>query len=466
MKLYALLGLASAAIAAPIAFQGASVSLQPSTPGTAEVGNFNITGRGIAGSLVANSASMASGDAAILGTVTSFTGDVSGVRGQSGSPTGRGVTGVATATSGVNYGGYFESASGGGSAVRGHNTSSSTQGNGVYGFSTGGLGVAGAGAAGGVQGVGTGTSAYGVWGFASAATGTTWGVYGQCNSTEGKAVYGKSAATTGINYGGYFANASTEGYGAYAVATAATGVTTGLYGQSSSTSGKGVYGRTTTGTGTTYGGYFLSNSSAGRGVFGWANAALGTTYGVYGRTSSGLGAFGVYSLGNSGASGTKSFRIDHPSDPENKYLLHYSAESPMPQNFYVGNVVTDAKGFAWVELPDYFQQINTNFKYQLTVVGKSFAQAVVWEKIKGNRFQIRTNQPNIEVSWEVKADRNDEYVRRSRPRDVMEKDEQERGTYQHPELFGMPAERGLDYNPEIEKSEKQPAGETTQPRKR
>ena len=280
-------------------------------------------------------------------------------------------------------------------------------------------------------------------------------------------MYGKSAATSGTNYGGYFSNASTAGYGVFAIASAATGVNTGVYGLSSSTSGRGVYGRASTVTGTTYGGYFLNSSTSGRGVYGWANAATGTTYGVYGRNGYNIGTYGVYALGNTGASGTKSFRIDHPSDPENKYLLHYSAESPMPQNFYVGNVVTDAKGFAWVELPDYFQQINANFKYQLTVVGKTFAQAVVWEKIQGNRFQIRTNQPNVEVSWEVKADRNDEFVKRSRPKDVLDKDEQERGTYQHPEFFGMPAERGLDYDPEFEKSETQPAVETkSKPRKR
>lgn len=460
MKLYALLGLASAAVAIPAFYQGSSVSLQPTTPGTADVGNFNVSGRGIAGSFVANSATTARADAAILGNSTGATGDVSGVRGQTSSTTGRGVTGIATATSGVNYGGYFESASAGGSAVRGVNTSSSNQGVGVYGFSNVGVGTVGAGAAGGIQGVGTGVGAYGVWGYASSQTGATWGVYGQCNSVDGKAVYGKSSATTGTNYGGYFANASTSGFGVLATATATTGVTTGVYGQSSSTAGRGVYGRTTTDSGTTYGGYFLSSSTSGRGVYGWVNAATGAIYGVYGRASVNLTSYGVYALGNSGASGTKSFRIDHPSDPENKYLMHYSAESPMPQNFYVGNVVTDAKGFAWVELPDYFQQINTNFKYQLTVVGKSFAQAVVWEKIQGNRFQIRTNQPNVEVSWEVKADRNDEFVKRSRPKDVVNKDEQEKGTYQHPELFGMPAERGLDYDPEIERSTKQPAEET------
>ena len=89
-----------------------------------------------------------------------------------------------------------------------------------------------------------------------------------------------------------------------------------------------------------------------------------------------------------------------------------------------------------------------NFKYQLTVVGKTFAQAVVWEKVKGDRFQIRTNEPNIEVSWRVDADRNDLYVRNRPPKDVVEKEGRERGTYQHPEFYGFGPERGMDYRGE------------------
>ena len=57
----------------------------------------------------------------------------------------------------------------------------------------------------------------------------------------------------------------------------------------------------------------------------------------------------------------------------------------------------------------------------------------------------------MEVSWEVKADRNDLYVREKQPKDVVEKQSLERGKYQHPELYGMPKERGMNYRPETEK---------------
>src|SRR6185295_4934573 len=49
--------------------------------------------------------------------------------------------------------------------------------------------------------------------------------------------------------------------------------------------------------------------------------------------------------------GTKNFKIDHPLDPENRYLLHAAIESSEVLNLYSGNVVTDANGEAVVTLP-------------------------------------------------------------------------------------------------------------------
>lgn len=197
------------------------------------------------------------------------------------------------------------------------------------------------------------------------------------------------------------------------------------------------------------GGAFTTPSVYGVGVRGWNTYSGIGAYGVLGVCN----GYAVFAQGDTGASGTKSFRIDHPFDPENKYLLHYSTESPSPQNFYVGNVVTDARGYAWVELPDYFSEINTNFKYQLTVVDgpnsdeDDFVQVKVRQEIKNNRFQIRTSAPNTKVSWRVDADRNDRYIRKRQPKDVMDKEGREKGTYQMPELYGFGPERGTFYEP-------------------
>ena len=76
------------------------------------------------------------------------------------------------------------------------------------------------------------------------------------------------------------------------------------------------------------------------------------------------------------AVGVKLFTMDHPLDPANKILMHAAAESNEVINFYSGNITTDANGKATVQLPDYFEAINKDFRYQLTVLG-TFAQAII-----------------------------------------------------------------------------------------
>ena len=142
--------------------------------------------------------------------------------------------------------------------------------------------------------------------------------------------------------------------------------------------------------------------------------------------------------------GVKSFKIDHPLDPGNKYLYHSCVESPDMMNVYNGNVVTDANGEAWVELPAYFQALNKDFRYQLTVIGQ-FAQAIVAAKIEDNRFSIRTDKPKVEVSWQVTGVRQDAFAQARRIRVEVDKGEDERGRYLHPELFGQPKELSIGF---------------------
>jgi hypothetical protein len=66
------------------------------------------------------------------------------------------------------------------------------------------------------------------------------------------------------------------------------------------------------------------------------------------------------------ASGT--FKIDDPIDPANKYLSHSFVESPDMMNIYNGTVVLDAKGEATVTMPDWFDALNQDFRYQLTSI--------------------------------------------------------------------------------------------------
>jgi hypothetical protein len=133
--------------------------------------------------------------------------------------------------------------------------------------------------------------------------------------------------------------------------------------------------------------------------------------------------------------GGGSFKIDHPLDPANKYLYHSFVESPDMMNIYNGNVVTDRHGLAVVELPSYFEALNRDFRYQVTVMGQ-FAQAIVVKKVESNRFTIRTNKPGVEVSWQVTGIRQDAYAEAYRIPVEEAKSPQEQGKYLHPELFG------------------------------
>jgi len=113
-------------------------------------------------------------------------------------------------------------------------------------------------------------------------------------------------------------------------------------------------------------------------------------------------------------------------------------------NIYNGNIVTNEDGEAVVTMPEYFEALNSEFRYQLTVIG-TFAQAIVAEKIKGNRFVIKTNSPNVEVSWQITGVRHDAFAKKNRIKVEVEKEESERGLYLHPDVFNQPAERGLEW---------------------
>ena len=140
--------------------------------------------------------------------------------------------------------------------------------------------------------------------------------------------------------------------------------------------------------------------------------------------------------------GSGTFKIDHPLDPENKYLSHSFVESPDMMNIYNGNVVLDRRGRATVTLPSYFEALNREFRYQLTAVGAP-ATLYVASEIEGNTFRVAGGRPGMKVSWQVTGVRRDAYAEAHRVKVEEEKPAEERGTYLHPEEFGQPAEKGV-----------------------
>ena len=194
-----------------------------------------------------------------------------------------------------------------------------------------------------------------------------------------------------------------------------------------------------------YGGLSSSNSY---GLYGYAAGDQSYSIAVYGSDyGSASNNYAGYFSGDVHVSGTLSktagtFKIDHPQDPANKYLIHSFVESPDMMNIYNGNVTTDASGMANVELPSYFDALNIDFRYQLTVIG-TFAQAIVKEEISGNSFVVQTDKPNVKVSWQVTGVRNDAWAQEHRIQVEVDKNSVEKGRYLHPELFGKSADMGL-----------------------
>ncbi len=136
--------------------------------------------------------------------------------------------------------------------------------------------------------------------------------------------------------------------------------------------------------------------------------------------------------------------MDDPLDPENKWLRHGSVNSPDMMNIYNGNVTTDGDGAAIVTLPEYFTALNRDFRYQLTVIGQ-FAQAIVEQEIENNRFTIRTDKPNVKVSWQVTGIRHDRFAEANPMQVEIEKSPEHRGKYLNPEAFGQSEQMGIDY---------------------
>jgi trimeric autotransporter adhesin len=186
------------------------------------------------------------------------------------------------------------------------------------------------------------------------------------------------------------------------------------------------------------------------GVYGAINISLGGSFNaaIFGQAGP-LVDYAGYFVGNLNATGTNTkgasiTKIDHPLDPENKYLYHSSVESSDMMNVYNGNVILDSNGEAWVNLPDWFEALNKEFRYQLTCIG-GFAQIYISEEVKNNRFQIAGGKLDMKVSWQITGIRKDKLAEQHRIVVEKEKPAGERGYYLHPSLYGLSKSMGIDF---------------------
>ena len=285
----------------------------------------------------------------------------------------------------------------------------------------------------GVWGTANASNASGVLGTSEAGKGVTalsqTGIALFAETTDpagGIAVWGKSNTRALVGTVGGASCAGTYGVGGCA------DVGIGVFGNSNSRAVVGTLG------GTSCAGSYAVGGCAGT-----------TGDGVVGRGGSVSGRAGFFQ-GNVVVTGTLSkgsgaFKIDHPQDPKNKYLSHSFVESPDMLSLYTGNVVLDAQGAATVGLPDWFEALNREFRYQLTAIGAPAPSLYIAEEVSQHHFKIAGGQPGMKVSWQVTGIRHDPYAEQNRIPVEEWKSAAERGKYLHPAAYGQPAEMGVHF---------------------
>ncbi len=277
------------------------------------------------------------------------------------------------------------------------------------------------------------------------ATDSGWGIFGS-HAGGGVIYYGAGAhGTSSTGYG--VVGASTSNYGVFGVHTG-SGNAAGVQGRTESADANAVavYGDLAS---TTPGGF-------SSGVKGVSKGTTGNGIGVFGKTESGYGVYGEatgtgyagYFSGKVHIAGnltklTGTFKIDHPLDPENKYLSHSFVESPDMKNVYDGLVTLSERGDAVIQMPVWFEALNRDFRYQLTAVGAPAPDLHVADEIRGGAFRVAGGSAGLKVSWQVTGIRKDATAVRNPIVVEEEKPDREKGTYLDPLAFGQPAEKGL-----------------------
>jgi hypothetical protein len=128
------------------------------------------------------------------------------------------------------------------------------------------------------------------------------------------------------------------------------------------------------------------------------------------------------------------FKLDHPLRPGTHYLAHSVVESSEMKNIYDGVTTLDADGRAVIELPEWFEALNSDFRYQLTAIGAAAPELHVAAELRGNRFAIAGGRAGLRVSWMVTGIRRDATALADPLRVETAKSDEHTGAFLRPEL--------------------------------
>ena len=376
------------------------------------------------------------------------------------------------------------SSTGGASGLNGF----SATGYGVRGSSNTGIGVIGLSAAGntntavGVYGTNSNAGGAGVGG-ANGSTGNlgflggpTYGVAGVSANAAQAAVYGTTSSGGGWGVQGNDSASGNNGY--------LGGPDYGVFGLSAAS--YGVVGKTSTNTGGVWG---HNNTSGNDGYLG------GPDYGVYGIGSSaastgsetngtastpperrapmrrqgrarpemacrGTGVIGVYAQGPwrhrgrlqgrrpvNGHVATRAASVTFESTIRRsvpQHVTHSFVGSSEMKNIYDGVAMLGPSGTATVPLPDWFETLNRDFRYQLTAIGTPQAGLFVSREVAHHEFTVAGGVPGARVSWQVTGVRHDPWANAHPIQARQAKSDSDRGFYIVPELYGQPKTKSAD----------------------
>jgi hypothetical protein len=100
-----------------------------------------------------------------------------------------------------------------------------------------------------------------------------------------------------------------------------------------------------------------------------------------------------------------------------------------------------------VELPQWFEALNGDFRYQLTPVGGPAPELHVAEEISHNRFKIAGGEDGMKVCWQVTGTRRDRWAAANPFAVEQEKSDEERGKYLEPSLYNEPEDKRVTIGP-------------------
>jgi hypothetical protein len=203
-----------------------------------------------------------------------------------------------------------------------------------------------------------------VFGQASSTTGAVFGVFGKTLSTSTN-----SAGVKGVDSAGE-------------LSTVVAGARAGVRGDSSSGVGVSGFSRTTGVAGSLLDGLTPANVLSA-GYLGYS-----------------VGNYGVYALGDIGATGMKFFVEPHPTDAS-KVIRFVALEGPEAGTYFRGTGQTEG-GWSTVEVPESFRIVTDDdgLTVQLTPVGELVQLAVIEKSL--NRITIRSSR-DVAFDYEVKG---------------------------------------------------------------